>query len=100
MGSNPDALEAAVLAAVCNDSKIDILGLIIDKNQDAPDEGIQAIQYAFFVHQNRFVELDYRTEEQGRPDFRTFAHVRELYERLTAEGRAGPTQSDQEVSES
>jgi replicative DNA helicase len=66
--------------------KIDIVTLHVDKNRDAPQEAGQAIQYAFFVHENGFVELDYKTEEQDRPDFHQFAKVREIFAFLTAEG--------------
>jgi replicative DNA helicase len=60
--------------------KIDIMVLHVDKNRDAPQEAGQAIQYAFFVHENRFVELDYKTEDRtGRistslPRFRRSLH--------------------------
>ncbi len=75
-------------------SKIDILDLNIDKNRDAPDEGIQAIQYAFFVHENRFVELDYKREEEQRADFRGFARIQQIYQILTGPGEAPPAGRD------
>ncbi|HTT23170.1 MAG TPA: DnaB-like helicase C-terminal domain-containing protein [Candidatus Sulfotelmatobacter sp.] len=80
-------------------SKIDILDLNIDKNRDAPDEGVQAIQYAFFVHENRFVELEYKREEQERADFRGFAHVRQIYQNLAAQGMAGEGTTQQDMLE-
>jgi replicative DNA helicase len=70
--------------------KIDIMVLHIDKNRDAPQEAGQAIQYAFFVHENRFVELDYKTEDQDRPDFHQFAKVQEILVFLTRGGHLGP----------
>ena len=67
--------------------KIDILDLNIDKNRDAPEEGVQAIQYAFLVYENRFVELDYKCEEEQRADYRGFARIQEIYRILTEHGR-------------
>jgi replicative DNA helicase len=66
--------------------KIDILVLHVDKNRDAPQEAGQAIQYAFFVHENRFVELDYKSEDQDKPDFHQFAKVQEIFASLCAAG--------------
>jgi replicative DNA helicase len=66
--------------------KVDIVVLHVDKNRDAPQEAGQAIQYAFFVHENRFVELDYKSEDQDRPDFHQFAKVQEIFAFLTAGG--------------
>lgn len=62
--------------------KIDILNLSIDKNRDAPDEASQAVQYAFFIRENKFVELDFRPEEESRGDFRGFARAQEVYDYL------------------
>ena len=59
--------------------KIDIIDLNVDKNRDAPAEAGQSIQYAFFVHENRFVELDYKSEEEHREDFHGFAKVQQIF---------------------
>lgn len=77
--------------------KIDVLDLNIDKNRDAPDEGVQTIQYAFFVHENRFVELDYKRDEQERGDFMGFAHIREMYQALIAQGLVAEGKAKQEI---
>ncbi len=74
--------------------KIDIMVLHIDKNRDAPQEAGAAIQYAFFVHENRFVELDYKTEDQDRPDFHQFAKVQEILSFLTEGGHLGGSRSN------
>jgi replicative DNA helicase len=58
--------------------RVDIVELHVDKNRDAPVEVSPSIQYAFFVHENKFVELEYKTEEQDRPDFRGFAKAQEI----------------------
>ena len=58
--------------------KIDIIDLHIDKNRDAPAEAGQSVQYAFFVHENRFVELDYKSEEEHKAEFHGFAKVQEI----------------------
>lgn len=39
----------------------------------APQEVNQAIQYAFFVHENRFVEVDFKRDVERMADFRGFA---------------------------
>jgi replicative DNA helicase len=66
--------------------KIDIIDLHVDKNRDAPAEAGQAIQYAFFVHENRFVELGYKSEEEYKADFRGFAKVQEIFAALLDKG--------------
>lgn len=66
--------------------KVDILNLNIDKNRDAPDEASQAVQYAFFVRENKFVELDFRSDDESRGDFRGFARAQEIFDYLTARG--------------
>jgi len=66
--------------------KVDILNLNIDKNRDAPDEASQAVQYAFFVRENKFVELDFRPEDESRGDFRGFARAQEIFDFLAARG--------------
>jgi replicative DNA helicase len=73
--------------------KIDIMVLHIDKNRDAPQEAGAAIHYAFFVHENRFVELGYKSEDQDNPDFHQFAKVQEILAFLVAEGHLGTTRS-------
>jgi replicative DNA helicase len=73
--------------------KIDIMVLHIDKNRDAPQEAGAAIQYAFFVHENRFVELGYKSEDQDNPDFPQFAKLQEILAFLVAEGPLGTTRS-------
>jgi replicative DNA helicase len=73
--------------------KIDLLVLHIDKNRDAPDEASQAVQYAFFVRENKFVELDFKSEDERRSDFRGFARAQEIFDYLAANGHisAGTT---------
>ncbi|MGB6877338.1 MAG: DnaB-like helicase C-terminal domain-containing protein [Candidatus Acidiferrales bacterium] len=64
--------------------KIDILNLSIDKNRDAPDEASQAVQYAFFIRENKFVELDFKSEDESRGDFRGFARAQEIFDFLVS----------------
>jgi len=71
--------------------KIDILNLNIDKNRDAPDEVSQAVQYAFFIRENKFVELDFKPEGESRGDFRGFARAQEVFELLAREGHLLPS---------
>jgi replicative DNA helicase len=66
--------------------QVDILNLNIDKNRDAPDEATQAVQYAFFVRENKFVELDFRPEGESRGDFRGFARAQEIFDFLVSRG--------------
>lgn len=66
--------------------QIDILNLNIDKNRDAPDESSQAVQYGFFVRENKFVELDFRPEAESRGDFRGFARAQEIFDFLASRG--------------
>jgi len=66
--------------------KIDILNINIDKNRDAPDEASQAVQYAFFIRENKFVELDFKSEEESRADFRGFAKAQEIFDFLATRG--------------
>jgi replicative DNA helicase len=66
--------------------KIDILNLSIDKNRDAPDEAGQAVQYAFFIRENKFVELDFKPEGESRGDFRGFARAKEIFDFLASRG--------------
>lgn len=71
--------------------KIDILNLNIDKNRDAPDEVSQAVQYAFFIRENKFVELDFKPEGESRGDFRGFARAQEIFELLVRQGHLLPS---------
>jgi replicative DNA helicase len=66
--------------------QVDILNLNIDKNRDAPDEATQAVQYAFFVRENKFIELDFRPEGESRGDFRGFARAQEIFDFLVSHG--------------
>jgi replicative DNA helicase len=66
--------------------KIDLLNLHIDKNRDAPQEVSQAIQYAFFVHENRFVEIDFKRDEERQANFHGFARAQEIFEFLATCG--------------
>ena len=66
--------------------KIDILNLNIDKNRDAPDEAGQAVQYAFFIQENKFVELDFKSADESRGDFRGFARAQEIFDFLVSRG--------------
>src|SRR5579885_529058 len=66
--------------------KIDLLNLHIDKNRDAPQELSETIQYAFFVHQNRFVEVDFKRDEERQADFRGFARAQQIFDFLLAQG--------------
>ena len=70
--------------------KIDIIDLNVDKNRDAPAEAGQSIQYAFFVHENRFVELDYKSEEERKAEFHGFAKVQEIFAFLAEKGHLQP----------
>jgi replicative DNA helicase len=65
---------------------IDIIDLYVDKNRDAPQEAGQAIQYAFFVYENRFVELGFKSEEEYKAEFKGFAQIQELYAFLVEHG--------------
>ena len=66
--------------------KIDLLNLHIDKNRDAPQEVSESIQYAFFVHENRFVEVDFKRDAERQADFRGFARAQEIFDFLVAHG--------------
>jgi replicative DNA helicase len=66
--------------------QVDLLNLHIDKNRDAPQEVSQAIQYAFFVYENRFVEIDFRRDEERQANFRGFARAQEIFEFLVSHG--------------
>jgi replicative DNA helicase len=74
--------------------KVDILNLHIDKNRDAPDEASQAVQYAFFIRENKFVELDFKPEDESRGDFRGFARAQEIFNLLV---RGGHLHSSEEA---
>jgi hypothetical protein len=47
----------------------------------------QAIQYAFFIHENRFVEVDFKRDAERQADFRGFARAQEIFEFLVAHGQ-------------
>ena len=66
--------------------KIDILNLHVDKNRDAPYEAGGVIQFAFFINQNRLVELRHKGEEEDSPEYRGFAKVQEIYQSLVDGG--------------
>jgi replicative DNA helicase len=65
---------------------IDIMNLYVDKNRDAPESESNIVQYAFFVTLNRFLELDYKTEAEYRPEFQGFAKLQEIYSFLREHG--------------
>lgn len=81
-----DLLKTKFVAEGSTAPQIDILNLSIDKNRDAPDEAGQAVQYAFFVRENKFVELDFRPEDESRGDFRGFARAQEIFDFLVSRG--------------
>lgn len=81
-----ELLKTRFVGEAGNAPQVDILNLSIDKNRDAPDEVSQAVQYAFFIRENRFVELDFQPEGESRGDFRGFARAQEIFDFLTARG--------------
>ncbi|MFZ0637378.1 MAG: DnaB-like helicase C-terminal domain-containing protein [Candidatus Acidiferrales bacterium] len=81
-----DLLRTKFAADAVGIPKVDILNLNIDKNRDAPDEASQAVQYAFFIRENKFVELDFKAEEESRGDFRGFAKAQEIFDFLVSRG--------------
>jgi replicative DNA helicase len=66
--------------------KVDIVNLFVDKNRDAPESPSNIVQYAFFVTLNKFVELDYKLEQEYRPDFHGFSKLQEIYAFLREHG--------------
>lgn len=66
--------------------KVDIVNLFVDKNRDAPEAPGNIVQYAFFVTLNKFVELDYKLEQEYRPDFHGFTKLQEIYSFLREHG--------------
>jgi replicative DNA helicase len=82
-----ELLQTRVAAGQASVPKIDLLNLHIDKNRDAPQEVSQAIQYAFFIHENRFVEVDFKRDAERQADFRGFARAQEIFEFLVAHGQ-------------
>jgi replicative DNA helicase len=66
--------------------KVDIVNLFVDKNRDAPEAPSNIVQYAFFVTLNKFVELDYKLEQEYRPDFHGFTKLQEIYTFLREHG--------------
>ncbi len=65
---------------------VDIMNLFVDKNRDAPESASNIVQYAFFVTLNKFVELDYKLEQEYRPDFHGFSKLQEIYTYLREHG--------------
>jgi replicative DNA helicase len=65
---------------------VDIVNLFVDKNRDAPESPSNIVQYAFFVTLNKFVELDYKLEQEYRPDFHGFSKLQEIYTFLREHG--------------
>ncbi|MGQ0549165.1 MAG: DnaB-like helicase C-terminal domain-containing protein [Armatimonadota bacterium] len=70
--------------------RVDIVNMFIDKNRDAPEAASNIVQYAFFVTLNKLVELDYKTDQEYRPDFHGFSKLQEIYSYLREHG-FGPT---------
>ncbi len=70
--------------------RIDIVNLFVDKNRDAPEATSTIVQYAFFVTLNKLVELDYKLDQEYRPDFHGFSKLQEIYTYLREHG-FGPT---------
>lgn len=66
--------------------KIDIVNLFVDKNRDAPEAASNIVQYAFFVTLNKLVELDYKLDQEYRPDFHGFSKLQEIYTFLREHG--------------
>jgi replicative DNA helicase len=66
--------------------QIDIINLFVDKNRDAPESPSHIVQYAFFVTLNKFLELDYKHEQEYRPDFHGFSKLQEIYAFLREHG--------------
>jgi replicative DNA helicase len=81
-----DLLKTKFASDALGTPKIDILNLSIDKNRDAPDEASQAVQYAFFIQENKFVEVDFKSEDESRGDFRGFARAKEIFDFLVSRG--------------
>jgi len=73
-------------AALGDLPKIDIVNLFVDKNRDAPEAASNIVQYAFFVTLNKLVELDYKLEQEYRPDFHGFSKLQEIYTFLREHG--------------
>jgi replicative DNA helicase len=66
--------------------RVDIVNLFIDKNRDAPEAASNIVQYAFFVTLNKLVELDYKLDQEYRPDFHGFSKLQEIYSYLREHG--------------
>jgi replicative DNA helicase len=81
-----DLLKTKFKGDALGSPKIDIVNLSIDKNRDAPDEASQAVQYVFFIQENKFVELDFKSEDESRGDFRGFARAQEIFDFLVSRG--------------
>jgi replicative DNA helicase len=74
--------------------KVDIVNLFVDKNRDAPEAPSNIVQFAFFVTLNRYVELDYKLEDEYRPDFHGFSKLQEIYMYLRDHGYGPPRDRD------
>ena len=70
--------------------RVDIVNLFVDKNRDAPEAESTTVQYAFFVTLNKFVELDYKHEDEYRPDYHGFAKLQDIYTYLRDLGYGPP----------
>lgn len=62
--------------------KIDIINVHLDKNRDAPEGISSTVQYFFFIEQNKFMELGYKTEA----DHYRFTKIENLITKLMEEG--------------
>jgi replicative DNA helicase len=66
--------------------EVDIVTLHIDKNRDAPESAASAIQYAFLIALNAFLELDYKRAGEYRPEFRSHGKLRAILDLLREAG--------------
>jgi replicative DNA helicase len=70
--------------------RVDIVNLFVDKNRDAPEAESNTVQFAFFVTLNKFIELDYKLEDEYRPDYHGFAKLQDIYTYLRDLGYGPP----------
>ena len=66
--------------------QIDNINVHIDKNRDSSGETAPAIQYAFFITINKFVEVGFKTEAEYSKDFRGFAKAEDVFGTLLDTG--------------
>ena len=66
--------------------QIDIINVHIDKNRDSSGETAPAIQYAFFITINKFVEVGFKTEAEYSKDLRGFAKAEDVFGTLLDTG--------------